>query len=159
MSTPTQIQINYNTDLYPQFKDDLNACENLSDYKAVIEKYKYISPDLKQFRLDTEAEAEEFKAGLKLNRQGIYAGQEWSDRYATLLIPAYILHATVLAHKFEVTWGIAYLKMCEAGAVPGVDPEAAKREEFRILPEQPTEPEKELTPEEEKDYILWTSGE
>lgn len=128
------LQITYESELGSDYRKELDSCSSILDLKNLIDKYKEISPDLKDVVIESDSDYDEFRKGFTLERSGQYAGDDWCTKFTSLLIPAYILYASLLAEKYGAPWGVAYLRMCAEGFVPGVDPELAKQEIFSLLP-------------------------
>jgi hypothetical protein len=128
------LQITYESELDSDYRKELDSCSSIQDLKNLIDKYKEISPDLKDVGIESDSDYDEFRKGFTLERSGQCAGDDWCTKFASLLIPAYILYASLLAEKYGAPWGVAYLRMCAEGFVPGVDPELAKQEIFSLLP-------------------------
>ena len=128
------LQITYESELDTDYKKELDSCCSIQDLKILIDKYKEVSPDLKDVVIENDSDYGEFRKGLTLERSGEGAGDVWYTKFASLLIPAYILYASLLAEKYGAPWGVAYLRLCAEGFVPGVDPELAKQEIFSLLP-------------------------
>lgn len=128
------LQITYESELGSDYREDLDSCSSVQDLKNLIDKYKEISPDLKDVEIESDSDYNEFRKGFTLERSGKGASDVWYAKFASLLIPAYILYASLLAEKYGAPWGVAYLRMCAEGFVPGVDPEFAKQEIFSLLP-------------------------
>lgn len=128
------LQITYESELDSDYRKELDSCSSIPDLKNLIDKYKEISPDLKDVVIESDSDYDEFRKGYTLERSGQCAGDDWYTKFASLLIPAYILYASLLADKYGAPWGVAYLRMCAEGFVPGVDPELAKQEIFSLLP-------------------------
>ena len=128
------LQITYESELDTDYKKELDSCCSIQDLKILIDKYKEVSPDLKDVVIKNDFDYGEFRKGFTLERSGKGAGDVWYTKFASLLIPAYILYASLLAEKYGAPWGVAYLRLCAEGFVPGVDPELAKQEIFSLLP-------------------------
>jgi hypothetical protein len=128
------LQITYESELDSDYRKELDSCTSVQDLKALIDKYKAVSPDLKDVVIESDADYNEFKKGLAVERTGQYAGDEWCERFGSLALPVYMLYASLLAGEYGAPWGVAYFRMCAEGAVPGVDPELAKQEIFSFLP-------------------------
>lgn len=126
--------ITYESELDSDYKKELDSCSSKRDLKSLIDKYREVSPDLKEVVIESDSDYDKFMMGLTLERSGEYAGDEWSEKFASLLAPTYLLQASLLAKKYGAPWGVAYLRMCAEGFVPGVDPELAKQEIFSLLP-------------------------
>jgi hypothetical protein len=129
------MQVSFNTDLFLSYKEELDGCKNFQSVRSLIEKYKVVSPDLAAVKMETPEDFESFRGGLDADKQGNHPGEDWLRSYASIAIPLYILKAELLSKEFGVPWGVAYLQMCATGAVPGIDPEAAKQEVFLPIPQ------------------------
>jgi len=127
------LRVTYDSDLDSDYKKELDSCTSIQDLKALISKYGVVSPDLNNVVIESDSDYREFTEGLAMERQKQYAGDEWCQRFASLLVPGYILYASLLSKKDGVPWGVAYLRMCAEGFVPNVDPELAKQEIFSPL--------------------------
>lgn len=129
------MEITYETDSpVPLYLEELEACKDFQSLRSLIDKYRLVSPDLAEVKMGNPADFEEFRKGLEEDRKGNHPNEEWLRNYASIAIPAYILRAELLSQEYGVPWGVAYLQMCAAGVVPGVDPEAAKQEFFEPIP-------------------------
>lgn len=127
------MEINYDSELFSSYKEELDLCSSLSDFQNLIFKYSVVSPDLKEVKLETQEEYSEFLDGYNLEKQKIFSGEDWCSKYASIILPYYIFYAQLLADKYGVPWGVAYLRMCAENYVPGIDPELAKQEIFKPL--------------------------
>lgn len=106
-------ELDYDTESpAPEYRRELDLCQDLQSLQALISKYSVMSPDLEKVKMDTLEEYEEFKAGLVRERQGIFNGEEWCAKYASIVCPVYMVYADVIAERFGVPWGTAYLQMC-----------------------------------------------
>lgn len=124
------MNLDYETDLYYEYKNKLENCSDYSSLKNLILEYSPISPDLMEVKVESDENYQEFFDGFKLERQRTFAGEEWHNKYGPILLPYYIFRAQLLADKYQVPCGLAYLRMCAEGCVPGVDCELAKQEIF-----------------------------
>jgi hypothetical protein len=123
--------IDHETDLYYEYKNELENCLDYTSLKQLILEYSPISPDLMEIKVESDKDYQEIFNGIKLERQKISAGKDWYDKYAPILLPYYIFRAQLLSDKFQVPCGLAYLQMCAGGLVPGVDCELAKQGVFK----------------------------
>lgn len=131
------MEITYETDsLVPVYLEELEACKDFQSLRYLIDKYRTVSPDLAEVRVESQEDFNTFRKGLEEDRKGNPPNEEWLRKYASLAIPFYMLKAEMLSQKFGAPWGVAYLRMCAEGVVPGIDAEAAKREVFQPIPKQ-----------------------
>ena len=129
------MEITYETDsLVPLYLGELEACKDFQSLRSLIDKYRAVSPDLAEVKMESPTDFNAFRKGLEEDRKGDHPDEEWLRSYASLAIPFYMLKAEMLSQKFGAPWGVAYLRMCAEGVVPGIDPEAAKQEIFRPIP-------------------------
>ena len=124
------MEVTYESDLFTSYKQELDLCQDFHDVKFLVGKYSKVSPDLASAQMESPEDFKEFRKGIVNDSQGNPPGEEWLKKYASIAIPLYILRAQLIAYEFGVPWGVAYLQMCVAGIVPGVDPELAKQEIF-----------------------------
>jgi len=66
----------------------------------------------------TAEDFELFRKGLKKERKGVFAGEKWSERFADILMPALMFKVSITASEYKVPWGLAYLRLKEAGRLP-----------------------------------------
>lgn len=108
------MEITYETDLFSQYKADFDLCHDLQSLRSLIDKYKAVSPDLADVKMENSGDYEDFMKGLNSDRQGWYPGYKWCKKYGSLVIPINILQAQLTANEFGVPWGVAYLQICAA---------------------------------------------
>ncbi len=108
------MEITYETDLFSQYKADFDLCHDLQSLRSLIDKYKGVSPDLAEVKMESPADFEDFMKGLNSDRQGWYPGDKWCKKYGSLVIPTNILQAQLIAKEFEVPWGVAYFQIYAA---------------------------------------------
>jgi len=56
-----------------------------------------------------------FRVGLALERSGNFAGEKFGKRYGALMLPEALVKIGVVAQRFGVPWGCAYLRLKETG--------------------------------------------
>jgi hypothetical protein len=108
------IYINEDTDLVPVYIEELDSCHDLPSIQALLVKYSEISPDLGEVEMNTQKDFNEFRAGLLLERQGESAGEVWCKKYASIVLPSYMIRASIIAEKYMVPWGVAYQQLLRA---------------------------------------------
>jgi len=112
------MDIGYISDTVSDYGKALDCCKSASDLKAVTALYRRVASDadaVAQEMLDTEFA--EFAAGLKKERKGLFAGEEWCEKYGAILMPELMIHVTIAADKFKVPFGLAFIKAVESGFI------------------------------------------
>ena len=92
----------------PQYADDLHWCLSA---KELLEKldadWSELAPDA--LEIVKEMGAEDFKVfreGLKKERKGEFAGEEFSDKYSNVLMPEIMFKTSMIAIQYKVPWGL-----------------------------------------------------
>lgn len=57
-----------------------------------------------------------FRAGLKKERKGKFAGEKFLGRFGALLLPKGLMDASLTAEQYKVPFGLALIRMQAAGA-------------------------------------------
>ncbi len=57
----------------------------------------------------------EFSRGLKSEGRGKYAGDAWAERFGAIILPAVMIEVTAIAEHFKAPWGVAFIRMLDAG--------------------------------------------
>lgn len=94
----------------------LDAQKTLPDLRKFVRSYKLIAADaLKIVDSMTGSGFRDWRAGLKLERRGKFAGEAWAVKYGAVLMPAIIVQVGLLASDYNVPFGLAYIRMRDAG--------------------------------------------
>ncbi len=59
----------------------------------------------------SDSDFEVWREGLAKERRGEYAGDDFSYKYGALMMPEVLFKVSVIADRFKVPWGAAYLRM------------------------------------------------
>jgi|SRR6185312_2866362 len=55
----------------------------------------------------------QFREGLKKERRGTFAGEEWAKKFMPILMPDVMFHVSMIAEQFKAPWGCAYIRCRE----------------------------------------------
>jgi hypothetical protein len=92
----------------------LDAAVDADDLRAKLKGWRKLAPDaIAAARKMDARDFAEFKRGLQSERGGVFAGEEWADRFMDILLPSRMLRASMLANDFKVPWGLAWLRLKE----------------------------------------------
>jgi len=98
-----------------QYVKELDSVKTLDDLKTHAKKWKNICPDAFDCinKIDNPADFQEFQWGVKKERSGEFAGEEWAKKYSDITMPADMFRASMIAEEYKVPWGLAYIRMKE----------------------------------------------
>lgn len=87
----------------------LTKCESLAELRELITVYAELAVDAKAV-VDamTEAEWPAFVKGLKSERRGKFAGDDWAKRYGAILMPMPMMRISEIASQFQAPFGVAW---------------------------------------------------
>jgi hypothetical protein len=81
-----------------------------------IEPFEVIAADaLKSARAMTDFG--EFKRGLELERKGKFAGTEWAEKYADIVMPEVMFTVSLYAAKFMAPWSVTLKRLMDVGRI------------------------------------------
>lgn len=96
----------------------LDQADTLAQLKAGIARYKPIAADaVRLVDKMTEHTFVGFREAMKKERKGQFCGEGWIELVGTILMPEVIFRVAIIADKFKVPWGVAFLQMNRAGLI------------------------------------------
>jgi hypothetical protein len=112
------VRIDYLTDdPAKEYAEAVFNCDSLAELKKALRprgKWNNVALDaIAVVQAMKKDEWEEFHEGIKSERRGVFAGEEWVERYGAVLMPELMLKASVLARQFKVPWGCAFIQLRE----------------------------------------------
>jgi hypothetical protein len=117
---PTNSVIGYLTeDPASRYVKSLSACRSRADLLALLREpiHRECAPDaLAAAEEMRDEDWPEFEEGLRKERRKQFAGEEWCDRFGAIAIPDAMSMASVLAKKYSVPWGCAFIRLREQDA-------------------------------------------
>jgi len=110
------MKISYTYEPSADYRKATDSAQNPDELVIALLEFLEIAYDAyevaKEIRL---SDWSEFKKGLAKERSGEYAGDEWDERYGAILLPMVMLKVSMTAGRFNVPWGIAFIRMIETG--------------------------------------------
>jgi hypothetical protein len=81
--------------------------------------YAPLFPDAHEQALAIEDEERflQWRAGLRLERKGKFAGEDFMERFGAILMPANLIRVGQVALQFHVPFGLAFCRLKECGAI------------------------------------------
>lgn len=105
------------SDQVADYTKALITSTTIDELIAVLHDYQSIAADAMAAAPRDELEFEQFRAGLKKERRGVFAGTEWSNRFSVIAMPEVMLRTSAIACKYKVPWGLAFIKARDAGKI------------------------------------------
>lgn len=109
-------RITYTSDQPAEYGKALDGAKSLPELVAILKDWESLAADALAIGLQmTEADFQEWKAGLVLERKGEFAGEEYAEKYGALNLPEVLIKVSMLAANHGAPWGCAYLRLKETG--------------------------------------------
>jgi len=109
-------RISYLSEPDQEYCKQLADQTTLDDLRAFTKFYEPIAADAYEIAATmTEDDFKAFRAGLKKERRGKFAGVPWMERFGAVLLPAVMFEVGVVMVNYHVPFGLAYIRMREAG--------------------------------------------
>jgi hypothetical protein len=98
------------------YVDDISSASDLKSLRDIIERWSNFAQDAWVIVRDMpEEDFEPFRKGLRAERRGKFAGEEWSDRFGSILLPEVMIKVSMVAEHFKVPWGLALHRLVQEG--------------------------------------------
>ncbi len=108
------IEIRYNQDISPQWANAIRSVASVSELVKLCEDYGVLTLDaLEVAKTMTDDNLIEFKEGLLSEARGVYAGDNWANKYIHVFMPDKMVDITCLAGRFNCPEGLIYHRMLE----------------------------------------------
>ena len=100
----------------PKYAKEIYAAKTRADLERVIRSWQPLAPDaLEVVRTMDDAAFDRFRVGIAKGRKKQYAGDEWAAEFGAIIVPEKMLRATMVAERFKVPWGLAWLRLKQTG--------------------------------------------
>lgn len=109
--------IGYVTDQAGDYCAALPKCKTLGDLAALLRSYHTIFPDALEAAPTTTTEFEVFMSGLRKERRGQFAGEDFMKRFGAVILPELMIHVGAVAQHFGAPWGCAFIRLQDAGRI------------------------------------------
>jgi hypothetical protein len=111
--------ITYTSDQPGDYAKALDAADSLGKLREVTAEWALLAEDAKA-KADamTEQDFERFRKGLKKERRGQFAGEEFAMEFEDLMMPAVMFKVAIAASEYKVPFGLMYIRMKETGNLP-----------------------------------------
>lgn len=109
--------IHYLSEIPTYYADALDAAHTRDELFNVLTAYAPLALDAVAAAPNNDDEFKRFRIGLEYERRGEFAGNEWAKRYGAILMPELMLRVGMVAQKFMVPWGCAYIRLRDVGHI------------------------------------------
>jgi len=111
--------IGYLSEIVPQYAGDIRSAADVG-LDALRERLAYwapICPDALA-ACPSPDEFAEFASGLEAETGKRFAGEQWAERYGPIVMPETLVVVSEYAARFQVPWGLMYIRMRDEGWLP-----------------------------------------
>lgn len=92
----------------------LTKCTTLEQLRAHVLAYEDLALDAVDIvHKMTTADFKEFVRGLKMERRGKFAGEEWAKRFIAVLMPEPMFTISAIADEYKVPFAVACIRLKE----------------------------------------------
>ena len=109
--------ITYTCDFFKEYAIGLRQCDTRRRLSEFLEHWLAFASDAIDARPKSDTEFVEFSVGLRMESRGKYAGDEWAQRFGTILMPEILFQVAVISQKFNVPWGTAFTRCQDVGFI------------------------------------------
>lgn len=106
------MRITHYSETDKEYIREVRSCKTLSELRAITERYKTVAEDAHATAMTmTEQDFAEFCK----SRSEFKPSLIWMNKYGEVLLPKVIIEVGLIACKFHMPFGAAYLRMKELG--------------------------------------------
>jgi hypothetical protein len=109
--------ITFFSDQASDYSAALTKCKTLPALTELLNDYATIAPDALEAIPRTAEEFDAWRKGLAQERRGVFAGEEFMERFGDMLMPALMFQVVMVAQQFGVPWGLAFVRLKDAGRI------------------------------------------
>lgn len=97
------------------YSDALDACESFDDVRKLLRRFpRELVLDAREAADRATAEEwDQFKRGVKSERRGRFAGENWAEKWGAILQPGGMFVVSMVAEDFKVPFSLAYRRLRE----------------------------------------------
>lgn len=97
-----------------EYAAGLTTCLTLADLRAHVGAFaKYAKDAGVVVEQMSEDDMREFRRGLKLERKGRFAGEEWAKKFAAVLMPEPMFTVAAIADRYKAPFMVTYRRLEE----------------------------------------------
>jgi hypothetical protein len=113
------LQIGYLSDCLTDYLAGIDKATTLEKLRALTAKYRTVADDAYAICLGMDqASFADFRKLLpKARRKNGIVPAAWLERFSILLLPRVLFEVGMVASRFVVPWGVAYIRMKEFGTI------------------------------------------
>ena len=108
-----RLRITYLSEPWKPYQDAISCARNREELRDAIKPFLQIADDAMKATRDMNWP--EWQRGLTSERRGRFAGEEWEARYGAILMPEVMFKVSLIAFRFKMPWGAAYIRLRDVG--------------------------------------------
>jgi hypothetical protein len=109
-------RITYLSETASDYSKAITNAETLDELRSVVSDYGDVAADAQTaVAAMSAADFKAWRRGLAKERKGKFAGDEFSERFGDVMMPELMFKVSIVAQKFQVPWGCAYIRLKETG--------------------------------------------
>ena len=118
MATVDLNSIDYMDEPDLTYRKGLDKARVPEELRDLLERFAALFPDAyEQGKGMSDEDFMQFRAGLRKERKGIFAGIDFMNNFGAILMPANMMHIGLVADKYGVPFGVAFCRMKDAGVL------------------------------------------
>lgn len=101
-----------------EYQKAINLAHNRDSLLTLLEPWKRIAADAIEIaQAMTHDDFKVFRRGLRQERRGTFAGEEWAERFSAVTMPTVMFKISMIANQFKVPWGVAFIRCKDVGRI------------------------------------------
>ena len=117
------MEITYISDPVPSYTAAITAAKNRDELQDAIAPFSLVAADAREMA-GGKYSFDEFRKGLRKERRGRFAGEDWAEKFAAIIMPEIMFRVSAVAQKFNAPWGVTYIRLKDAGRIIETDGQA-----------------------------------
>lgn len=110
--------VGYLSETFADYNHCIDDAMTVCDIRECTVKFRRFADDAYRAASKMkESEWKFFRKGLREERKGKFAGNEWAAKYGAILLPEVMMRIGMLAVQFHVPWGCAFLRAKQCGII------------------------------------------
>jgi hypothetical protein len=108
------IKIDYRKDIAPTWASSIRAVKSVDELIALCKNYGHLTFDsLAIAEKMTDNDLIEFKEGLLSEARGVFAGEQWAEKYSHVFMPDKMVDITLIAERYKCPEGVVYHRLVD----------------------------------------------
>ena len=111
------MHIGYLTDLCKPYVESLKAATTEQALEKHINEWELLAGDAADAFRSAKFVWKEFITGRRKENRGVYAGDQWAEKYGAIMMPELLMKIGMLAQDCLVPEGCVYIRLRDSGKI------------------------------------------